>query len=123
MLEGLQVLGRALPGVQPGLVTGGAVTHELHVGLGLGHLTLHVAVRGAGPDELAVQGAGLHLQRGQLLQLRERGLAVRDLVEARVQRLQVEQSPLTAGVGFQDVPPGDSAPTTKSQGSVRSVEM
>jgi hypothetical protein len=48
---------------------------------------------------------------------------VGDLVEAGVNRLQVQESPLAGRVGFQDVPPGASAPTTNSQGSVRSVEM
>jgi hypothetical protein len=59
---------------------------------------------------------------------------VLDLVEPHVDRLEVEQRELTGRVGFQLVPPGgcsgeggDSlaalAPTTKVQGSVRSVEM
>ena len=54
-----------------------------------------------------------------------------DLVRAKtalndVQRLQIQQTPLTARVGFQDVPPVLSlmvAPMTKSHGSVRSVQM
>jgi hypothetical protein len=49
-----------------------------------------------------------------------------DLVKARVHRLQIQQTPLTARIGFQDVPPVLSlvaAPITKSHGSVRSVQM
>ena len=66
------------------------------------------------------------LELGEPGALRQALARVRDLVETGVDRLQVEQSPLTGRVGFQDVPPGPwdgSAPTTKSHGSVRSVEM
>jgi hypothetical protein len=86
------------------------------------------------------------VQNPQLGKLGQGRLAMRDLVQPRVQCLQVKQSPLTARVGFQDVPPVVSlcrvtravtravtqasfklslevAPITKSHGSVRRVLM
>jgi hypothetical protein len=68
----------------------------------------------------------LSVEDAQLGKLRQGRLAVRDLVQSRVQRLQIQQTPLTARVGFQDVPPVLAltvAPMTKSHGSVRSVQM
>jgi hypothetical protein len=48
------------------------------------------------------------------------------LVQSSIQRLQIQHTPLTARIGFQDVPPLLSpvaAPMTKSHGSVHSVQM
>jgi hypothetical protein len=58
--------------------------------------------------------------------LGEVGRRVRDLVEPRVDGLEVEQRELTDRVGFQLALPWERAalaPTTKVQGSVRTVEM
>jgi hypothetical protein len=121
VLDGLQVLGRAGAGVEPGTVTGGAVPDQLDVGLGLLDLALDVGERGPGVDQLGVEGASLVLQRGDLTVGGQVGRRVRDLVEAGVDGLEVEQRELTGRVGFQLEPPR-LAPTTKVQGSVRRVE-
>lgn len=123
MLQRLEILRGPGAGVEPGLVTRRTVADELDVCLGLGHLPLDVAERRAGVDELGVVGSGLLLESGQLLQLRQGRLRVGDLVQPGVDGLQVEQPQLAGRVGFQDVPPAALAPTTKVQGSVRSVEM
>lgn len=122
MLDRLQVLGRARPGVEPRLVTGCPVADQLHVSLGLVDLALHVGQGRARVDELRVQGPGLVLEGQDLLVLGQRGGCVPDLVQPRVDRLQVKQGELTGEVGFQDVPPAALAPTTNVQGSVRRVE-
>ena len=126
VLDRLEVLGGAGAGVEAGLVASRAVADQLHVGLGLGDLALDVAQLGPGPHQQRVEALGLGLEVGQPGVLGQVLAGVLDLVETGVYRLQVEQSPLTGRVGFQDVPPGPaggSAPTTKSHGSVRSVEM
>jgi hypothetical protein len=94
VLDRLQVLGRPGAGVEPGLVPGGPVPDELDVGLRLGNLALDVGQGGPGPDQLAVEGGRLPLELGQPGQLRQVLPGVRDLVQARVDRLQVEQAPL-----------------------------
>jgi len=82
--------------------------------------------RRPGTDEVVVQRGGLSIERAQLGKLGQGRFTVRNLVQPRVERLKIEQAPLAARVGFQDVPPVMSlalAPMTKSQGSVRSVQM
>ena len=122
VLDGLEVLGRAGAGVEPGLVAGRPVTHELHVGLGLGDLALHVTELGARAHQLVVDEAGLALEVGELGELGQVGARVDDLVEPGVDGLEVEQPQLAGGLGVHVIPPG-SAPTTKVHGSVRTVLM
>ena len=121
MLDGLEVLGGAGPGVEPGAVAGGAVADQLDVGLRLLDLALDVRQGGPRVDQLGVEGAGLVLERGDLAVRGQVGRRVLDLVEAGVDGLEVEQRELTGRVGFQLEPPR-LAPTTKVQGSVRRVE-
>jgi len=106
VLQGLEVFGRPGAGVEPGAVAGGPVAHQLHVGLSLVDLTLHVGQRRPGVDQLGVDRARLVLQRGDGAVLREVGGRVRDLVEPGVDGLQVEQRELAGRVGFQQEPPG-----------------
>jgi hypothetical protein len=94
VLEGLQVLGGAGAGVEARAVARRALTDELHVGLGLGDLALDVAERGAGADELGVEGCGALLELGEAGPLRQVPGGVGDLVESRVDRLEIEQPPL-----------------------------
>ncbi len=122
MLDRLEVLGGAGAGVEPGLVAGGPVAHQLDVGLGLGHLALHVTELGARSHQLVVDEPGLALEVGELRELRQVGARVGDLVESRVDGLEVEQPQLAGGLGVHGLPPG-SAPTTKVHGSVRTVLM
>lgn len=136
VLERLEVLGRPGAGLEPGAVAGGAVPHQLHVGLGLVHLTLHVGQRRPRVDQLGVDRARLVLQRSDLAVLRQVRGRVRDLVEPGVDGLQVEQRELAGRVGFQQEPPGVCgvgglvvidgaaalAPTTNVHGSVRNRE-
>ena len=100
VLDRLEVLGGAGAGVEPGLVAGGPVAHELHVGLGLGDLALHVAELGARAHELVVDEAGLALEVGDLRELGQVAARVGDLVESRVDGLEVEQPQLAGGLGF-----------------------
>lgn len=130
VLGGGEVLRAALTGVEPGLVTSGAVPDELDVLLRLGQLALDVADGGAGVDELGVDRRQLAPGRGDRCDLRQLRPGMGDLVEPRVDRLQVEQTPLSGRIGFQDTPPGESAPrpaefaaTTKVHGSVRMDEI
>jgi len=126
MREGLHVLCGSLTGLHPGLVADTAFAHELYVGVGLGNLALDITQGRAGPDQVVVQNGGLSVEHTQLGKLGQGRLAMRDLVQSRIHRLQIQQTPLTARVGFQDVPPVMSlvaAPITKSHGSVRSVQM
>ena len=105
MLEGQQVLGRSLPGVHPRLVATGAFAHELDVGVGLGDLTLNVLQSRPGPHQVIVHGGDLSLEGTQLGELGQGRLAVGNLVQSGVKRLQIQQTPLTTRIGFQDVPP------------------
>jgi hypothetical protein len=142
MLQRLHVLRGSQACVHPGLVANRPLAHELHVRVGLGDLALHILQGRPRPHEIVVDGGDLSLETAQLGKLGQGRLAVCNLVQPRVQRLQIQQTPLTARVGFQDVPPVLSivlspmvspllslrrppvaAPTTKSQGSVRSVQM
>jgi hypothetical protein len=142
VLESLQVLGGSLACVHPLLVANAAFADELDVGVGLDDLALDVAQRGLRADQVVAAGGELGVEGLQLGKLRQGRLAVGDLVQARVQRLEVQQPPLTARVGFQGVPPVVSlvwslvlsrvltlvpslgvAPVRKSHGSVRSVQM
>ena len=126
VLQGLHVLGGPLTGHQPALVAGRAVADQLHVGVGLGDLALHVGLGGAGPHEVVVEHGEAAGDLVELALFGQGGGAVGDLVQAGVDGLQVQQPPLAARVGFQDVPPGTRvwrAPTRKSQGSVRNEEM
>jgi len=125
-MKSLHVLGGSLSRVHASLVPGAALAHELHVGFGLDNLALNIIQRGLGADQVVVQQGRLGLETAQLRKLGKRRLAVIDLVQARVEGLQIQQPPLTARVGFQDLPPVVSipfAPITKSHGSVRSVQM
>jgi len=99
VLEGLHVLGGSLTGLHACLVAGAAFAHELDVGVGLGDLALDVTDGGLGADQVVVQDRGLGVEVAQLSELGQVGLAVCDLVQARIQRLQVQQTPLTARVG------------------------
>ena len=65
VLDGLQVLGGAGAGVEPGLVAGRPVADQLHVGLGLGDLALDVAELGPGPHQQGVESLGLGLELGE----------------------------------------------------------
>jgi hypothetical protein len=130
MLEGLHVLRSSLTCVHPGLVADRALAHQLYVGVGLGDLALDILEGRPGPHQIVVHGGDLSIKNPQLGNLGQRRLAVGDLVQSRVQRLQIQQSPLAARIGFQDVPPVlslvlslEAAPMTKSHGSVRSVQM
>ena len=126
MMQGLHVLGGPLTGLHARLVAGAAFAHKLNVGLGLGNLALDVIEGSPGADQVVVQCRGLGIESAQLDKLWQSRLVVLDLVQTRVERLKVQQAPLTARVGFQDVPPVMSlalAPITKSHGSVRSVQM
>jgi hypothetical protein len=105
MLEGLHVLGCSLAGVHPSLIANGALTHELDVGVSLGYLPLNVLQGRPGPDEVVVHSGDLSVEDAQLGKLRQGRFAMRDLVQSRIQRLQIQQTPLTARIGFQDVPP------------------
>ena len=99
MLESLQVLGRPLAGVHPLLVADAAFADELDVGVGLEDLALDVIQRGLRTDQVVAAGGELGVESLQLGKLGQGRLAVRDLVQARVQRLQIKQTPLTARVG------------------------
>jgi hypothetical protein len=126
MMQGLHVFGGPLTSLHSRLVPGAAFAHELDVGLGLRNLALDVIEGSPGADQVVVQCRGLGVESAQLDKLGQRRLAVCDLVQTRVERLKVQQAPLTARVGFQDLPPVMSlalAPITKSHGSVRSVQM
>src|SRR5665647_2129614 len=126
MLEGLHVLGGPLAGFHACLVACAAFADKLNVGVRLDDLTLNVTQGRLRPDQVVVQTGALSAEREQLTKLGQVCLAVCDLVQARVQRLQIQQTPLTACVGFQDEPPVMSlvsAPITKSHGSVRSVQI
>jgi hypothetical protein len=94
VLERLEVLGRTGAGVEARAVAGRALTDQLHVGLGLGDLALDVAERGARADEIGVEDGGALLELGEVGTLRQVPGGVGDLVESRVDRLQVEQPPL-----------------------------
>src|SRR6478672_6320422 len=131
VLEGLEVLGAALARVEPRLVAGGTVAHELDVLVRLRQLALDVAGRRAGVDDVRLEGAELTPGRLDGRRLGQGGLGVRDLVQTRVDGLQVEQAPLAGRVGFQDTPPVSGAarstraafaPTTNVHGSVRMAE-
>ncbi len=89
MLEGLQVLGRALPGVEARLVAGGAVADQLDVLLGLGQLALDVVGRRTRVDDLGLEGSDLTTRRVDRRELGQVRFGVRDLVETRVDGLQV----------------------------------
>ena len=105
MLEGLHVLCGSLTGVHPGLVANTTFSHELNVRVSLSYLALDVVQGGLGPDQIIVHSVHLSVEDAQLGKLRQGRLTVRDLVQSRVQRLQIQQTPLTARVGFQDIPP------------------
>ena len=122
VLDRLQVLGRAGAGIEAALVALGAVAHQLHIRLGLGHLALDVIQRRLGQGHLTVQGRRLLSERRELGVVGQRGPRVIELVQTGVESLQVQQPQLAERVGFQCAPPASSAPTTKSQGSVRRVE-
>ena len=125
MLDGLEVLRAPGAGVETGPVAGGPVADQLHVGLGLVDLPLHVGQGGTRVDQLGVERPGLVLERRDLAVLRQVRRRVRDLVEARVDGLEVQQRELSDRVGVQLALPGERAalaPTTKVQGSVRRVE-
>src|SRR6476469_4294629 len=131
VLEGLEVLGAALARVEPRLVAGGTVPDELDVLVRLRQLTLDVTGRRAGVDDVRLERSELTPSRLDGRRLGQGGLGVRDLVQTRVDGLQVEQAPLAGRVGFQDTPPGSGAarsaraafaPTTNVHGSVRMVE-
>ena len=131
VLQCLEVLGAALAGVEPRLVAGGAVAHELDVLVGLRQLALDVTGRRARVDDVRLERAELAPGRLDGRRLGQGGLGVRDLVETRVDGLQVEQAPLAGRVGFQDTPPVSGAarsaraafaPTTNVHGSVRMAE-
>ena len=125
-MQGLHVLGGPLASLHTGLVPGASFAHQLYVGLGLSDLALDIIQCRPGTDQVVVKGRGLGLESAQLDKLGQGRPAVCDLVQTRVERLQVEQAPLATRIGFQDVPPVMSlalAPMTKSHGSVRSVQM
>ena len=130
MLECSEVLRAALTGVEPGLVACCTVADQLDVLLRLGQLALDVADGGAGIDELGVDRGQLAPGRGDRGDLGQVRPGMGDLVEPRVDGLQVEQTPLAGRIGFQDTPPGESASvlaefaaTTKVHGSVRMDEI
>ena len=84
---------------------------------------MHVGESGTRVHQLGVEGAGLILQRRNIPVLGQIGCRVVDLVEPRVDGLEVEQRKLTGRVGFQLVLPSAAfVPTTNVQGSVRRVE-
>ena len=125
VLQRLEILGGAGSGVEAGAVAGGAVADQLDVGLGLLDLTLDVGQGCARVDQLSVERSRLVLKRRDLAVLGQVGRRVGNLVEPRVDGLEVEQRELSDRVGVQLALPGERAalaPTTKVQGSVRRVE-
>ena len=102
VLEALELLGRGdLPGVEPLLVTRRARAHLLDVALGLAQLAGDVAGLGLGADDLVAQRRHRRLQLGQRGVLGQRLPPVRELVDAGVQGLHVEQALLVGGGSFQ----------------------
>ena len=102
MLQALQLLGRGhLPGVHPLLVALGPDPHLVDVALGLAQLAAEVARLGLGADDLVAQRGDPRLELGQRGVLGQSRPAVRELVDARVESLDVEQALLVGGGGFQ----------------------
>jgi hypothetical protein len=99
VLQGLHVLRGSLTCVHPSLVACGAFAHKLYVGVGLGDLALDILQGRSGPDQIIVQDGQLSVKNAQLGKLGQGCLAVCDLAQARVQRLEIQQTPLTARVG------------------------
>ncbi len=125
MLEGLQVLRAAAARLEARPVPRRPVANQLHVGLGLLDLALHVGQSGPRVDQLRVERSGLVLQGRDLAVLGQVRRGVVDLVETGVDGLEIQQRELSDRVGFQLALPGERAalaPTTKVQGSVRRVE-
>jgi hypothetical protein len=99
MLEGLHVLGGPLAGLHACLVACAAFADELNICIGLDDLALDVTQSCLGTDQVVVQDGRLCVEPAQLGKLGQVCLAVGNLVQARVQRLQIQQTPLTARVG------------------------
>lgn len=128
VLHALEVFRAPLTGVEPLLRTRRAVPDELDVLVGLGDLALDVGKGRTRQDDLLFERRGTGGGLVELLQDRQRALPVSELVEASVELLQIEQSPLEGQVSFQRGPPGigllsvvpdgTSVGTTKSHGSV-----
>jgi hypothetical protein len=102
VLQALEVLRvRDRTRVQAVLVARGARADLLDVGVGLRLLTGDVALLGLGRDDLVAQRRQARVQLGELGDLRERALLVRQLVELGVERLDVEEAELGFGLGVQ----------------------
>ena len=96
--------GRALAGVQPGLVPGGALAHLLDVRLGLDQLAGDVAGLGLGPATSSSRSARSRCSSSASSACSgsvRRRWAI--WCEPGVERLQVEQAPLVVGRGVQRV--------------------
>ncbi|BDH04051.1 hypothetical protein HEK131_12780 [Streptomyces seoulensis] len=127
MLEAGEVLGRGdRAGVQALLVAGGTAAHLVHVLLGLGLLAGAVALLRLRGHQQVTELDEVLAQRLDLGVLGERVPLVRELLEADVEGLDVEESDLVGGLGVQLGAPmglevtGDAAWAV--QGSVTVVE-
>ncbi|GEK00619.1 hypothetical protein TNCT1_28950 [Streptomyces sp. 1-11] len=102
MLEVGQVLGRGdRAGVQALLVAGGALAHLVHVLLGLGLLAGGVALLGLRGHQQVAELREVLVQRLDLGVLGQRLPPVRELLQADVEGLDVEESDLVGGRGVQ----------------------
>ena len=103
MLQALQLLGRGdLPGVEALLVALGPGPHLVDVALGLGQLAGEVALLGLGADDAGRAATPSSVSSSASAACSGRVAApVRELVEAGVERLHVEQAQLVGGGGFQ----------------------
>lgn len=102
VLEVLQVLGGGHDaGVEALLVAGGALAHLVDVLLGLGLLARAVALLGLRGDQQVAELGEVLVQRLDLGVLGQRLPLVRELLQADVQGLDVEESDLVGGRGVQ----------------------
>jgi L-amino acid N-acyltransferase YncA len=90
MLEGLHVLRCSLTCIHPSLVANTALTDELHVGVGLGYLSLDILQSRSCANQIIVHSGYLRVEDAQLGNLGQGRLAVRDLVQSRIQCLQIQ---------------------------------
>ncbi|GHG42401.1 hypothetical protein GCM10018791_70960 [Streptomyces zaomyceticus] len=119
-LEVLQVLRGGGTGVEALLVARGPLADLVDVLLGLGLLTAAVALLGLRGDEQVAQLGEVLGQRLDLGVLGQRAALVRELLEADVEGLDVEEADLVGGRGVQLGAPGEV--WWEDQGSVTVFE-